>query len=225
MEKFFKIFDCDFKIEDKILLPHFSFDFQKSTCLLGESGSGKTLFLKTLSENSSYYSTNGKVSFYLGEVSFVSNWKTTLSYSSLPSEYQKFCDAFFHNKKFIDIKCSILLCLLSEPDFFFFEEVPFSRYDFGLLVSFLNSLGTRFFYVTHDIEKVVFFDYLFVLKNNQIAMEGQTLSVLKEEKLMKVLGFSLPFYVNLSIQLGYYGLVTDLSFSKEELEVALWQSK
>lgn len=49
--------------------------------------------------------------------------------------------------------------------------------------------------------------------------------VLKEEKLMKLLGFSLPFYINMSIQLGYYGLVQEIYMNKEDLEAALWQLK
>ena len=62
-----------------------------------------------------------------------------------------------------------------------------------------------------------------VLKNQRIAMEGKTASVLKEEKMLKTLGYSLPFYVNMSIQLGYYGLLNQICYSKEELESALWK--
>jgi len=225
MEKFLKILDFDLKIEEKSLLSHFSLHLEESTCILGESGSGKSLLLRKLSKDSSLYSTNGKVSFYLGDTKPVTNWKNFLSYSSLPLSYQRFCDAFFQNKKQIDLKCALLYSLLEEPDYFFVDDIPLSNSDFSLLVSFLKAQNICFFFVTSDVEKVVFFDYLYVLKNNQIAMEGKTLLVLKEEKLMKVLGFSLPFYVNLSIQLGYYGLLSDLYFSKEELEVALWQSK
>ena len=81
------------------------------------------------------------------------------------------------------------------------------------------------FYVTNDIEDTVYFDYLIVLKNNNVAMEGKTMLVLKEEKLMKLLGFSIPFYVNMSRQLGYYGLLKDICLSKEELEDKLWPLK
>ena len=81
------------------------------------------------------------------------------------------------------------------------------------------------FYITNQIESTIFFSYLIVIKNNKIAIEGNTLSVLQEEKIMKLLGFSLPFYVNMSIQLGYYGILNKICLTKEELEENIWQSK
>ena len=78
--------------------------------------------------------------------------------------------------------------------------------------------------IKYDSEyDTVYFDYLIVLKNNRVAMEGNTLDILKEEKLMKLLGYSLPFYVNMSIQLGYYGVIRDVCLTKEELGDKLWK--
>ena len=56
-----------------------------------------------------------------------------------------------------------------------------------------------------------------------VAVEGKTISVLKEEKMLKALGYSLPFYVNMSIQLGYYGVLHKICYNKEELEAELWK--
>ena len=78
--------------------------------------------------------------------------------------------------------------------------------------------------MTHDVEQTLYFEYLYVLKNGKIAIEGKTQAVLKEEKIMKRLGFSLPFYINLSKQLGYYGLSHQICTNKEELEESLWPS-
>ena len=80
-----------------------------------------------------------------------------------------------------------------------------------------------FFYATSCIEDSPSFDYLMIVKNQKIAIEGKTISVLKEEKMLKTLGYALPFYVNMSIQLGYYGLLKQICFTKEELEAALWK--
>jgi len=224
MEKFFKINSMDLKINSQLLLASFSMDFQESICLLGESGSGKSKLLQSLKEHSNY-ETNGKVVFYLGEKVNVSNWMECICYSSLPTIYQSFCDSLFINKKNIEMKCAFVLKLLEEPDFFFSDDLPFTYFEISLICSFLCENKIRFFLATNDVEKAVFFLYLYVLKNNQVAIEGKTLLVLKEEKLMKILGFSLPFYINMSIQLGYYGLLHDIYLNKEDMEVALWQSK
>ena len=92
------------------------------------------------------------------------------------------------------------------------------------MLDFCQEHHIIFFYVTNDIECVSFFPYLLVLKNHTIAIEGKTTSVLQEEKLMKLLGYSLPFMVELSISLKYYGLMEDVCYTKEELEAALWHS-
>lgn len=224
MNKYWKIDNFDLKIEDKTILAGFSLDFCESTCLLGESGSGKSLLLKELVKNHNYI---GNVSFYFGEAKASKNWKEEVHYSQLSQVVQNFLDIFLEPTKSFAHKYAIVLKLLSFPDFFFCEDLHglLSRKERMLLFCFLKEQHILIFYVTNDIEDTVTFDYLIVLKNNNIAMEGKTLLVLKEEKLMKLLGFSLPFYVNMSRQLSYYGLLEDVCLSKEELEDKLWPSK
>ena len=77
-------------------------------------------------------------------------------------------------------------------------------------------------YMTKNIEDVLDFDYLLILKNNQVAIEGKTKQVLKEEKLLKLLGYNLPFYLNMSLQLELYGMIDKIGYNKEELEKMIW---
>lgn len=225
MDKYFKIRQFNLKLDDKVMISSFDLDLQQSTCLLGESGSGKSLLLKKLVSDSSVYDTNGVVRFYFGESKKVDNWRDTFGYSQLPLEYQRFLDSFLANPFAIGNKLAIVRKLLDHPDYFFCEQLHLNESDFLLFLQFLKEQNICLFYVTNQIEESVFFSYLIVLKNNQVAIEGRMDLVLKEEKLMKLLGFSLPFYVNLSKQLGYYGLVSKIYLNKEDLEVALWQSK
>ena len=94
-----------------------------------------------------------------------------------------------------------------------------------MVVDYINKKNIKMLYLTSDIESTVLFEYLIVLKNNKIAIEGKTLLVLKEEKIMKLLGFNLPFYVNMSIQLGYYGIINEIYNNEHDLVEALWQLK
>ena len=61
------------------------------------------------------------------------------------------------------------------------------------------------------------------LYNGISAIDGKTLDVLKNEKVLKRLGLSLPFYVDLSIQLKLYGLVNKIYLNKEMLVRNLWK--
>ena len=54
-------------------------------------------------------------------------------------------------------------------------------------------------------------------------MEGKTLECLKEEQLLKRLGFNLPFLVDLSIQLGYYGLLNEIITNNRKMIKAVWK--
>jgi hypothetical protein len=53
-------------------------------------------------------------------------------------------------------------------------------------------------------------------------LEGSTLSVLKEEKLLKRLGYKLPFVVDLSLQLNAYNLIDSIFLDEEVLVNKLW---
>ncbi len=224
MELYFEILPRDVWVQKTLLLKSFPFLFHESTCMLGESGSGKTLFLKELKKNKNYR-TNGTVDFYFGKLTSIKNWKSKIHYEMLDTEDQFFCDVFFQNGKQIGQKCGLVLKLLKNPNYFFCDDLHLCYHDLELLVSYSQKKSIFLFYVSNNIEVTTYFSYLIVLKNHQVAVEGKTHLVLKEEKLMKVLGYSLPFYVNLSIQLGYYGLMNSICFNKEDMEICLRTSK
>jgi len=227
MNKFWKVDNFVLNVDEHVLLNDFSLTFLQgqSVCVLGESGTGKSLLLKQLLNMQKQWQTNAKVVFYLGESLPGNNSKDL--FDNLDIKWEEFSQEIFRNKKNLTFKYALLTKLLQKPDFFFCEDLHhiLNHKEFILFCDFIKEQGITCFYVTNRVEDVVFFDYLFVLKNNQIAIEGRTESVLKEEKLMKLLGFSLPFYVNMSRQLSYYGLLNKICMSKEELEENIWQLK
>jgi len=92
-----------------------------------------------------------------------------------------------------------------------------------LLLSFAKDHGIKLVSFTSEIEEVLDSEYLIVLEDNELCLEGETLDVLKEEKLLKKLGFSLPFYYDLSLQLGYYEVLRDIHLDKKTLESEIWK--
>lgn len=92
-----------------------------------------------------------------------------------------------------------------------------------LLLNYLNSKNIILINVTSDLEDVLFTDYLMCLYNGISGVDGKVLDVLKEEKILKRLGFSLPFMVDLSIQLNLYGLIDKFYLNKEKLVKDLWK--
>ena len=92
-----------------------------------------------------------------------------------------------------------------------------------LLLNYLNSKNIMLINVTSNLEDTLFTDYTLCLYNGINAIDGKTLDVLKNEKILKRLGFSLPFMVDLSIQLELYGLIGKTYLNKESLVKNLWK--
>jgi len=77
--------------------------------------------------------------------------------------------------------------------------------------------------VTHDMEDTIYGDKIIVLDNGQILLNDDKKQVYKEEKLLKKIGLELPFMVDLSNKLRYYGLVDDDILSMNEMVNHLWK--
>ena len=92
-----------------------------------------------------------------------------------------------------------------------------------LLLNYLNSKEIRLINVTSNMEDVLYTDYILCLYNGISAIDGRTLDVLENEKILKRLGFDLPFMVDLSIQLQLYGLINKSYLNKESMVDALWK--
>lgn len=92
-----------------------------------------------------------------------------------------------------------------------------------LLLNYLNYKNIKLINVTSNIEDTLYTDYTLVLYNKINAIDGKTLDVLKEEKILKRLGLNLPFYLDLSIQLKLYGLINKTYLNKEDLVKHIWK--
>ena len=66
-------------------------------------------------------------------------------------------------------------------------------------------------------------DKIIVLNNGKVILNDDKEVVYKEEKKIKSVGLELPFMVDLSNKLGYYGLVDDTILSMNEMVNHLWK--
>ena len=133
------------------------------------------------------------------------------------------------NKKdltdFDELKLKILSCLNSNNEVFVFMNVlTYLDNDFKeRLIRYLKLGNRRIINYTTDIEETLLLDYIVVIHENKVIMEGKKELILQEEKILKKLGFNLPFVVELSNGLKYYGLVNKTYFNNKELVNDLWK--
>lgn len=76
--------------------------------------------------------------------------------------------------------------------------------------------------LTSNINEILYSNYAYFLYEGSVVMEGEIMSCLREEKLLKRLGFNLPFMIDLSTQLMYYNVLNKICFDEKEMVDAIW---
>lgn len=248
-----KLTNISYVVSDSFLLQDISYTLKKNKTLsiIGPSGSGKTTFVKVLCgllpfEGEILF--DGKKMktsdlqeqvcpvFYedsLPNENLFSYFSTT--YSDFQNDLLDLQDYFpideLLNSTFSSLSFSnqvlvkILYASLKHPKYLVIDDL-LSYLDYRtkiLLLNYLNSQHILLINVTSDLEDVLFTDFILCLYEGGIAIDGNTLAVLQNEKLLKRMGFSLPFFVDLSIQLRLYDLIKRMYLNKEDLVDALWK--
>lgn len=90
------------------------------------------------------------------------------------------------------------------------------------IINLLTKQKINFVNVTCDVEESLLSDYIIVYDGEKKVLEGNMESVLRNEKVLKKLGFGVPFVVDLSIQLNYYDVLKKVYFDLDELVGVLW---
>ena len=83
--------------------------------------------------------------------------------------------------------------------------------------------NTTIINVTHDLEDTIYGKDIIVMDKGKIIIKGSKEDVLREEKIFNKIGLDLPFIVELSIKLNYYGLLDKICFSNSELVKSIWK--
>ncbi len=138
------------------------------------------------------------------------------------------CNYLLHKKvltKLDELKIIILGNLVTTKKVFVFLNVlTFLDADFReKVILYLKRTNKRIINYTSDSEETLLFPYLIVIHNNEVIVEGKTSLVLKEERILKKLGFKLPFIIELSSGLKYYGIIDKIYLNNESLVDDIWK--
>lgn len=90
------------------------------------------------------------------------------------------------------------------------------------LFKYLKDNNIEYINIVNSLELCLYSNYLIVMDESKILIEGNTIEVLKNDKLLKRLGFKLPFIIELSLLLKDYNLIDKIYLDKESIEGALW---
>lgn len=210
-----------------------------NTFICGTPASGKTTLLKAIAGKIKYKGQihkSCKLEVALNECNFTkSTILEELDYDSLEENKKKIVNKFLtkstlqKNPNAVEEKVQklIVLCqtFLQEPNLLFVDNL-FSYFDPRTLekvYTYAKKKKMTIVNISTNIGDSLNYFYMVVLDKGSIAIEGKTLQVLEQEKILKRLGIGLPFYVDLSIQLRLYGLIDKIYLTKEDLRGALWK--
>lgn len=124
-----------------------------------------------------------------------------------------------------EIKINILKSLCSDKEVIIFYDIlnyVDNELEDKLIKELIKQDKTIINYTT-EIEETLYLDYLIIVHENKVIMEGQTKEVLNEEKIIKKLGFNMPLITELSSGLKYYGVVNKKYYDIESLVEDLWK--
>lgn len=241
MKSLVKIQNLVIKDKKDMLLniPSLTFYEGVSTFICGTSGSGKTLLLKAISENIKYNGSIEKcdrIEVVLDRPYFFTNTlEDEFKYILLDDDGKKIISLFDlendlkKNPNELDWKTKkLVLCveaLLNKPKIIFLDQALsfLDRKMVDLFLDYVKKNSITLINVSTNIEDSLDYEYMIVLNEGMVAIEGKTMQVVLEEKLLKRLGIGLPFYVDLSLQLKLYGLIPKVYLSKEKLVSKLWK--
>lgn len=85
------------------------------------------------------------------------------------------------------------------------------------VIEFLKQRNITIINFTSCEEEFLYLENMIIIDGNKVIMEGLTKEVLKNEKVIRRLGFNLPFVVDLSTQLKLYGVLDKYYYDTEEL--------
>ncbi len=161
--------------------------------------------------------------------------KLRLPHSEIDSRIEKFVK-YFSMEAYINIEIpkltreetymiKILRYLIIDPSFIAIDcilncvgEINKKR-----IFEYIKKNKITLLNVTTDLDDSLYGNKLFVLENFVLILEGNTLSVLKTDTLLKRLGFKLPLAVDLSIELIHYDVLKKIYTNNEKLVNALWK--
>lgn len=83
--------------------------------------------------------------------------------------------------------------------------------------------GITIINVTNDIEDILYGDNVVILSDKKVLINEKKEVILNNEKLFKKLDLKMPFMAELSIKLGYYGLLNTIETNMDRMINKLWK--
>ena len=211
----------------------------KNTAIIGSSSSGKTTLLKAIAGIFPATNLEKKNKNSIRVLINLPKSSNTVQDLLIKQKEEKFLNELldeFSIRKYLNTKLMklpketlilvyILELIMEKPKLIVLDDF-FShlKLDYKLkLLNWCQKLKITLMIVMSDIEDTLYMDNIIVMHKGKVLINDEKMAVYENEKLLNKLGIGLPFVVDLSRQLMYYGLVEEIYLTKESLVEKLWK--
>ena len=240
MNNMITVKNLSFSYPNNQIFNNLSFDVStcKWTTIIGLSGCGKSTFIRLINNDFKY---DGEILFD-GNIIIIDgnfNYENIL----VSKLIKKYCSKKIYNKiineydlqnitskKVSDLneqdKIKLLFCLKlsSKGDIVIIDNLlnKLNCHNKDIIVKILNKLKIKVINITNNIEDTLLGENIIIMDKGKIMLNDKKENTFMKYDDIKKIGLDLPFIVDLSIKLKYYGLVNKIYFNMEELIGAIW---
>lgn len=126
------------------------------------------------------------------------------------------------------IKVQLALALIYNPNIIFIDDISvyFDKKELDAIIEILKQYQqdkTTIVLITSSLEVALQSDYLYVINESKIMIEGNPIEIIEKDNIMNKAGLNLPFMIDLSVKLRDYELVDCIEQDKDRMVDLLWK--
>ena len=126
------------------------------------------------------------------------------------------------------IKVQLALAFIYKPSIIFIDDISvyFDKKEIVSIIEVLKQYQqdkTTIVLITSSLEIALLSDYLYVINESKIMIEGNPIEIIEKDNIMNKAGLNLPFMIDLSVKLRDYELVNCIEQDKDRMVDLLWK--
>ena len=126
------------------------------------------------------------------------------------------------------IKIQLALALIYNPSIIFIDDISmyFDKKELDSIIEILKQYqqdNTTIVMITSSLDLALQSDYLYVINESKIMIEGNPIEIIEKDNIMNKAGLNLPFMIDLSVKLRDYELIDCIEQDKDRMVDLLWK--
>jgi len=131
--------------------------------------------------------------------------------------------------EFIKIKLLLAEKMLASPQILFLDDIcgELEEKEKKEMINLLRTLqletNISIVMTTSDLNVALESDYLYIVDEKQILLEGEPLSIIEKDNVLNKIGLELPFMIDLSVKLRDYNVVDKVELDMDRMVDTIWK--